>query len=339
MNKCVKIKGSSLNDPCACDFQCESDFCYNGKCFEALSADITTDNLIAEVGERLKVTIGVVNKLDEAYKMQIIMTVGSGVSFTGGEGAESCSGYSCTATVNFAEKGSKDIVVYLEGNNPVEVPLTAKIEYVYQGTAHSLEVEEKTIELLSCGDEKCSAEIGETSENCCSDCGIPNNNIYSSYICPTVGQGYERNVKWANVVWTFVIIVIIVLLVLGSIYGKKLRHERETRRDKAAASKEKENTTKRRERNRIRKAINAVDDHITSKKSAPSLGGMKRRIKKKLGSFDFDDRLFKEEYLNFLEELEEKEKVSKKKGPKFCRKCGAELKKGKKFCTKCGARA
>jgi len=345
LSSCTKEKVLEIGDNCGCDLQCKSDLCYQGKCFEALTGKITATSLIAKIGESVQVSAKVVNKLDDTYDAHLIMRgpkEGGGIIFTGSSGTQSCNPSFCETTIKLGKKSAGEFWVKLEGNEPGEIELSGEIDYNYAGVTRTYDIEPIKITFVACGDGTCSHEEGETAENCCSDCGYPLNSLYYTYTCPTTGKGYTSEINWMNILWTFIAVVVLVLIIIAIVYSKKLKAgtklmelRNRTAKEKKQESEKERFARQRRERSRIHKALKMVGEDITSKKTAPSVSTIKKRIAQKVGIKDFDDRLLKEEYMSFVEE-KAKSNNKEKKTQKYCKKCGAALRAGAKFCKKCG---
>ncbi len=355
---CVKKAVLNENDPCGCDFQCTSGYCAPaGKtCFKAVSAEFSETRTKLTVGEESEVTLSVNNHLDKDVFAKILINKGSGASISSEvEGADICAGNQCTASSKIPAKSSNRITLKLQGQDNVVVPITAEVTYqVYAGSKKAQKLYtatalEKEITYVICGDGQCNSDVGEDKTNCCGDCAYPQSTFFREYSCPNPKEGYVSKAKVRNYIYSFLAFIILALIVLGLIYSRKLRSIRRTRMDKIKVEKEKENATKRRERNKIRKAFKLIDDKIDHKKP-PTARTVKKWLKKGF-NMEFNDKLFNEEYVILVGELEEEakqketeEKIKQKEAEqknkrKFCRKCGGTLKKpGAKFCTKCGAK-
>jgi len=179
---CLKERDKKTNDPCDVDFQCESDFCYNGKCLNAFLLEIKSEKEIAKVGEEIDVSISLTNTLDEDLQTQLILTVGSGVTITRSDGAEICTSSQCSTYDTVSEGNSKDIKLRIEGKGTGKVQISGEIVFSYASTKHSIPINTQIV-FTQCGDDVCDGATGETQSNCCTDCGTPTSTAYKRYIC------------------------------------------------------------------------------------------------------------------------------------------------------------
>ncbi len=365
--KCLRKEGLMLNDPCECDFQCEERICDDSlrQCIKGLNVDITSSKATLDVGDETTISLSVANPLDEDVVADITLNLGDGVEIVDILSGDQCSGNQCKSDkTNIPAGGKKDITLKIRGSSDAVSFMGSLVTYHYG--KKKIELEDATIvSVVQCGNGK--VEEGETSETCCIDAGCPDDTGFYSYSCKEGKKSCSARPHG------FLIgLLVVILIIVGSvIYFKKLRvgtdkirlkqqHEKDMikhKEDKAFA-------TERRERFRIKKALKIVGDDVISKRHSPSVSAIKRRIKKKIGISDFNDKLLREEYMDFVNEKdvkyksksaeekaklkkekqdkhkkhEKEEKVEKSKARKFCKKCGKKITPGSKFCKKCGAR-
>ena len=211
--RCQKIKSLNMNEPCECDFQCKSDFCFFKKCSKALSVEIKAEKTIAKVGEEIDLTISLVNELTDALKSQLILNAGSGVTLSRTDGADICTSAQCTTYDVVDGKNSKSINVRIEGKQSGSVEITGKIKYEFENKTHDILLN-KEIRFIRCGDGKCENQYGETKENCCNDCGCQYNTRYKTFLC----QNNKCVAKFKDYVYFasagFFLLIIIILLIV-----------------------------------------------------------------------------------------------------------------------------
>lgn len=157
--ECVKKNILKSNDPCKCDFQCESSLCDSGTCVEGLIVSMNSDRTALKPGESTKVSISVDNPFNREVKANLLLDIGSGVGVSATISGKSCGGSQCADIADITENGHHEFPITLQGNSLGTVPLNAKITYSIPGKKEITVSKQISIKFTECGKGDCTSKL------------------------------------------------------------------------------------------------------------------------------------------------------------------------------------
>jgi len=171
-----------INEGCTNDIQCKSGICYQETCQSGVSIAFKTQLSSLKVGEEMAVELSLINTIDDDINAQLIILPDTGISISGSDGADICSLSQCTAFEGVLSRDGMSVELRIAALEPGTKKIGGKILYTLNGKQRESSITGK-IRLYDCGDRTCDAKFGETQENCCTDCGLPESGFFSSYEC------------------------------------------------------------------------------------------------------------------------------------------------------------
>jgi len=159
-----------LNSPCTDDVQCKSQLCYKNTCQSGVSIELGFQLSTLEVGKEMDLDLSIINTIDEDISGQLIIIKDSGMSVSGSDGAEICSGSQCTSFEEIPSRDQKSITLTIGALEPGIKNLEGKVLYTLNGQQKESSLLKEELLFYKCGDGNCDSNLGESYKNCPADC-------------------------------------------------------------------------------------------------------------------------------------------------------------------------
>ncbi len=328
LGKCAEIGVLKASMPCGCDFQCLSGYCSDsGSCIEPLNVVFSSQDRSLSTRQSSAVLLSVDNTLNKIVNVNIVLQVGDGAYISGIISGADCTGNQCKISRKLGERAREEVSIELSASESVKTWVEARVAYEIDGKQYAMKEGKKMeIEFIHCGNEMC--EKGESSANCCVDCGCPLDKGYSVYSCVSNSCQEKTNtqkvIQHASMFLLFALILAAVILIIRAKHYYRYRKEEEEKEDRERSEEEEK------QRALIRKAIiqYGKKKDIVASNAREAHNAIKNKF-----DFEFEREVFNEEFLALAEAAQERAKMVP---GAFCTKCGAKIKDKARFCNRCG---
>ncbi|MBI2673397.1 hypothetical protein HYX19_03995 [Candidatus Woesearchaeota archaeon] len=276
----------------------------NGTCNDPINTVISAEKNLFAVGETNKVVISADNTLNEDLNVKLTLNVKTGASLTGVISGSDCSGNQCTGVMLIPAKSRKSISVEITGESYGNVELKSSITSNIRGKEYSKQ-ESVNVIVINPTDGICST--GETSRNACKDCGCLKDGVFYSYQCNI--NSCEKVLGWFVQLSIRIAIAVLVILIFLVWYFVIRKMPKKTESYLSRES----------ERKKVVNALYKIQEEININ-DPPPLDVIIKKLK-----LDGNEDLIHEEYVAFLDRLEESRRKSI--DAKFVKTNGASVSK------------